>query len=166
MQRTRSAVVFVAALLTFTHTAAAQTFPVEDPVIERMWQEGMVNSQAYSLSQVLLDSLGPRLTGTPAQKAAQDWVVMKYQSWGIDARNEQYGTWLSWERGITHIDLITPRVRSLEGMIKAWSPGTKGKVRSDIVILPDVTDSAAFAAWLPQVKKKFVLLRASVASKG
>jgi hypothetical protein len=158
MQMTRFAVVLVAALLTFTHTIAAQTFPVEDPVIERMWQEGMENSQAYSLSQILLDSLGPRLTGSPAQKAAHDWVVMKYQGWGIDARNEQYGTWLSWERGITHIDLIAPRVRSLEGMIKAWSPGTKGKVRRDIVILPDVADSAAFVAWLPQVKKKFVLM--------
>src|SRR5690348_15125758 len=94
-------------------------------------------------------------------EAAQDWAVSTYKSWGIaDARKEQYGTWRGWRRGITHMDLLTPRVRSLEATMLAWSPGTpKGKpVRAAVVALPDVADSAAFLAWLPQAKGKFVMV--------
>jgi hypothetical protein len=138
--------------------SAAQSFPSDDSVIKAMWEEGMVNSQAYRLAQVLLDSIGPRLTGSPGQKAANDWAVAMYRSWGIEARNEQYGTWRGWRRGVTHIDLLEPRVRTLEGTMLAWSPGTNGKVRAGTVIVPEVADSAEFAAWLPNVKGRFVLM--------
>ena len=38
------------------HTGSAQTFRTEDPVIRRMWDEGMNKSQAGTLAQVLMDS--------------------------------------------------------------------------------------------------------------
>ena len=47
--------------------------------------------------------------------AAQNWLLTTYTGWGITARKEQYGTWRSWRRGKTHIDLVTPRQRTLEG---------------------------------------------------
>jgi hypothetical protein len=156
--RIRIGFTLVAALFTVASTTSAQTFPVDDPVIQRIWEEGMDNSQAYSLAQALLDSIGPRLSGSPAHKAGNEWAVQMFQSWGIEARNEQYGTWMNWERGITHIDLVEPRVRTLEGMLLAWSAGTRGKVRGEVVILPDVADSAAFQAWLPEARNKFVLV--------
>jgi hypothetical protein len=119
----------------------------------------MDNSQLRRLSQVLLDSLGPRLTGTPGIKAAGDWVVKTAQSWGVSARNEPYGTWVEWARGISHIDLLTPRVRTLEGGLLAWSPGTGGRdVKGPAILLPELRDSAAFEAWLPQARGKFVLI--------
>jgi hypothetical protein len=31
--------------------------------------------------------------GTPNTKAAQDWLVKTYTSFGVTAKNEQYGTW-------------------------------------------------------------------------
>ena len=52
-----------------------------------------------------------------------------YRKWGIEARNEQYGTWRGWQRGITHLDLVEPRVRTLEAMVLAWSAGTGGRPR-------------------------------------
>src|SRR5690348_16367761 len=93
----------------------AQTFPTDDPIIKRMWAVGMDSSQTMRLAQVLFDSIGPRLTGTPDQKRGNDWLVQTYKSFGIDAQNEQYGTWRGWRRGTSHIDLVSPRVRSLEG---------------------------------------------------
>ena len=61
----------------------------------------------------------------------------------------------------SHIDLIAPRVRSLEGMILAWSPGTKGKpVDAPVMILPDAADSAAFASAVKAVKGAYVLISA------
>jgi carboxypeptidase Q len=148
----------VAALLTIAAPIAAQTFPTDDPVIRSIWGEGTNHSQVYDLAQVLLDSIGPRLTASPAHKAANDWLVQTYGSWGIQADNEQYGTWESWRRGITHVDLIQPRIHSLDATMLAWSPGTTRPVEGDVVALPDVATQAEFQAWLPSVKGKFVLV--------
>ena len=139
----------------------AQTFTgTPNPVLQNMWNEGMNNSKVPIYAQALLDSVGPRLTGSPEHKKGNDWLVAVYKSLGIDARNEQYGTWKGWRRGITHVDLLTPRVRSLEGMMLAWSPGTPGgrPVEAEVVILPQFTDSTQFVQWLPQARGKFVLV--------
>jgi hypothetical protein len=137
----------------------AQTFPTPDPVIKRMWSEGMADgSRAYRLAQVLLDSIGPRLTGSPGHRNAMDWALKMYASWGIPARKEQYGTWRSWRRGRTHVDLLAPRPRTLEGTMLGWSPGTRGNVDGDVILMPDLADSAAYDAWMPQARGKFVLL--------
>jgi carboxypeptidase Q len=125
--------------------AAAQTFPTTDPVIRRMWAEGMAEgSQAERLTQVLLDSIGPRLTGSPGHRNAMEWALRNYAAWGIPARREQYGTWRSWRRGRTHADLLAPRFRTLEATMLGWSPGTRGPVEGDVVVLPNLADSAAF----------------------
>jgi len=139
--------------------ADAQTLPVDDPVLRHIWALGMDSSRVGALLQTLSDSIGPRLTGTPQMKAANDWAVATYTKWGIPARNEQVGTWRGWRRGTTHLDLVQPRVRTLEGTVLAWSAGTKGRdVTAPVVILPQVADSDAFVRWLPQAKGKFVLV--------
>ena len=95
--------------------AAAQTVAGRQPgAPSALWRLGIDSSQVLALAQVLLDSIGPRLTGSPSHKAGNDWLVSTYRQWGIGAKNEQYGTWRSWRRGITHLDLLSPRVRSLE----------------------------------------------------
>src|SRR5690349_2937163 len=125
--------------VTAAATAMAQTYTTGDQTIRQIWAEGMNSSQAYKLAQVLSDSIGPRLTGTPGIKRGNDWLVATYKGWGVDARNEQYGKWKGWRRGTTHIDLMTPRVRTLEGTILAWSAGTGGKdVAGSAMILPEV----------------------------
>jgi hypothetical protein len=138
----------------------AQTMPANaDPVIQRIWRLGQDSSHVWQLSQVLFDSLGPRLMGGPDLKHAQDWLTATYKSWGIDAKEEQYGTWRGWRRGVSHVDLIAPRVRTLDAVMTGYSPGTGGKdVTADIVILPKFTDSASFVRWLPQAKDKLVLV--------
>jgi hypothetical protein len=136
---------------------AGQTFAGDDPVLQRIWDEGMERSQAYPLAQALLDSIGPRLTGTPQIEAGNAWLVHTYARWGISAENEPYGTWMRWRRGRTHVDLVSPRVRTLEATLLAWSGGTRGRtVRGDVVVVPDVPDSVAFQAWLAGVRGKFV----------
>ncbi|MDH3456167.1 MAG: peptidase M28, partial [Gemmatimonadota bacterium] len=153
-----SALLAWSALVAAPAGSLAQNFPTDDPVIRAIWEEGMERSHTYELAQALLDSIGPRLTGTPGQLAANEWAASMLQRWGVDARNEQYGTWLGWRRGISHIDLLEPRVRSLEGMMLGWSPGTNGKkVTGGVVILPDVGDSSGLEAWLPRAKGNFVL---------
>ena len=144
--------------------AAAPSFPSDDPVIRAIWEEGVERSRVLELGRVMMDVIGPRLTGSPAMARANDWAVEKYKEWGIEARKEQYGTWRGWERGISHIDLVSPRVRSLEGMAAAWSPATDGPVEAGVVILADADSPEAFEAWLPEVVGKFVLISRPEAS--
>lgn len=128
-------------------------------VVEKIVQEENSHSQLQTLAHELFDKIGPRLVGTPQMQKANDWAVDKYTGWGIAARNENWGEWKGWERGITHIDMLSPRVKSLEGTQLSWSPSTKGKaVKAEIVIIPDVQDSLAFQNWLPSVKGKFVMI--------
>ena len=133
-------------------------------MIRAIWEEGVERSQVMELGRVMMDVIGPRLTGSPGMARANDWAVEKYQEWGIEARKEQYGTWRGWERGISHIDLVSPRVRSLEGMAAAWSPATDGPVEAGVVILADADSPEAFEAWLPEVVGKFVLISRPEAS--
>ncbi|MDX2193287.1 MAG: M20/M25/M40 family metallo-hydrolase [Gemmatimonadales bacterium] len=132
-----------------------------DPVIQRIWDEGMQRSQVTRLSQELMDGVGGRLTGSPAGVQASEWAQRQYRGWGVTARAERYGTWLGWERGVSHIDLVAPRVKTLEGMTLAWSPGTNGKdVEAEVIMVPEVGTPEQFQAWLPQAKGKFVLTSA------
>ncbi|MDQ6737237.1 MAG: M20/M25/M40 family metallo-hydrolase [Gemmatimonadota bacterium] len=142
-------------------TVHAQSLPTDDSTIKRIWSLGMDSSHVYQLSQALFDSVGPRLQGTAELRGANDWLVKTYKSWGIPARNEQYGTWRGWRRGYSHIDLIEPRVRSLEGMMVGYSPGTGTKdLTTTTIILPRFADSTEFVKWLPNARGKFILVSA------
>lgn len=130
-----------------------------DPVIESIVKEVNENSQLERLAHELLDIVGPRLVGTPQMDHAHDWAIKTFEGWGIAARNEQFGEWRGWERGISHIDMVYPRVKTLYGTQLAWSPTTNGQaVEGEVVVLADVADSTEFKAWLPTVRGKYVLI--------
>jgi len=144
----------LAALLLLATRALCQ-----DPVIDNIVKEETDHSQLQQLAHELFDRIGPRLVGTPQMDMANQWAVAKYTDWGITAKNEKWGEWHGWERGISHIDMLYPRVKSLEATQLAWSPGMGDKtVTADLIILPDVQDSLAFQQWLPAVKGKFVMI--------
>jgi hypothetical protein len=145
-------------LMLLETSGRAQTFRSDDPVIRAMWTEGIERSQTERLAQVLLDSIGPRLSGTPNYHAAVDWLLATYASWGITARREQYGTWRGWRRGPVHADLVAPRGHTLEARLLAWSPGTGGRpVEGDVVAIPDFTSAGQATSWLQTVRGKIVL---------
>ncbi|MEK6254866.1 MAG: M28 family peptidase, partial [Gemmatimonadales bacterium] len=158
MSTRTSAVLCIAAVLLSAMPVAAQNFPTDDAVIEAIWNEGTENSQAWTIGQAMLDSIGPRLTGTPAVDRANQWAQTVMSGWGLEARVENYGTWKGWERGVTHVDLLEPRVRTLEATLMAWSPGTDGTAEGGVVTFPKAEDAAGFDAWLPSVEGNFVAL--------
>jgi len=131
----------------------------KNAVVDTIVKEATENSQLEKLGHELMDGIGPRLVGSPKMQQANDWAVAKYTSWGIPARNEKWGEWRGWERGISHIDMVAPWIKSLEGTQLAWSPSTNGKtITGDVILVPEVADSLAFVAWLPTAKGKFVLI--------
>jgi len=131
----------------------------KDPIIENIIKEANENSQLELLGHQLLDVIGPRLVGTPQMQDAHNWAVAKYKSWNISAKNEKWGEWRGWERGITHIDMVYPRVQTLDGTQLAWNPSTSDKgVKAEVIILPTVKDSIWFQNWIKNVKGKIVLV--------
>jgi hypothetical protein len=163
--RAALAIAVLGASFSLARPASAQTFPVRNPVLERIWAIGMDSSRLEGLATVLLDSIGPRLNGTPNLRTAQDWLVRTYASWGIEAKNEQYGTWRGWRRGHSHVDLISPRVRTLDATMIGYSPGTDGRdVVAEAIVLPRFADSTEFVRWLPQARGKLVLVSAPPAT--
>ena len=132
-------------------------------MIRAIYDEGMNNSMLHTEAHELFDSVGPRLMGTPDLQRAEDWLVKRYASWGIDAKEEEYGTWRGWVRGHSHIDLVAPRNRTLSGQMVGYSPGTGGEaVTLETVILPMFRDSTEFVAWLPQARGKLVMISAAL----
>ena len=145
----------VSAML-FTVQNQAQS---SDVVVNSIVNEATENSQLERLAHELIDVIGPRLVGTPQMKQANDWVISTYANWGISAKNEQWGEWKGWERGISHIDMVHPRVQSLRGTQLAWSPSTPKKgVTAELIVLPTISDSMEFKNWLPNVKGKLVMI--------
>lgn len=147
---------FFIALFLCTSFLSAQT---DDDVVEAIQKEANENSQLEQLAYELMDVIGPRLVGTPQMENAHEWAVETYKKWGIEAKNEAWGKWRGWQRGITHIDMLEPRLVTLNGMQLAWSPSTgKNGVTANLIALPTISDSLAFVKWLPSAKGKFVMV--------
>lgn len=128
-------------------------------MVDYIVQEATENSQLENLAHQLTDVIGPRLVGTPQMQHAHEWAVEQFGEWGISAENQQFGEWRGWERGITHVDLVSPRVVSLEGQQLAWSPATpEGGVTAQLDIIPEVENQAEFEAWLETIEGKIILV--------
>ncbi len=138
-------------------TLEAQNFRSDDPVLRQMWVEGMERSQVEPLSQVLMDSIGHRLSGHPGFDASADWLIEMYREWGIEVRRDEYGTWRGWDHGWLHVDLIEPRMQTLRAHFLAWSPGTDGPVEAEVVMVPDFGSPAEVEPWLAGIDGKIVL---------
>lgn len=132
----------------------------DDQVIANIIKEANENSQLENLAHELMDVVGPRLVGTPQMKSANDWAVNKYAGWDISAENEQWGEWRGWERGITHVDMVSPRVVSINAMQLAWSPSgpKKGIKDAEVVGFPTFANAQAFTDWLGTIKGKVVMV--------
>jgi len=126
-------------------------------VVERIWEEGIERSQTRTLAQVLMDSIGPRLAGSPEFDSAGAWLLAMYERWGVPARKEEYGTWRGWRQGALHVDMMAPRSQTLEAELLAYSPGSDGPVEGEVVVPPAGLTEESASQWLETVAGKYVL---------
>ncbi|MBW3517666.1 M20/M25/M40 family metallo-hydrolase [Flavobacterium sp. NKUCC04_CG] len=139
-----------------TSTVCAQQ---QDPIVDAIVKEANQNSQLEQYAFELMDVIGPRLVGTPQMKQAHDWVVDQYLKMGINARNEEYGEWRAWQRGVTQVEMTAPRLKSLEAIQLAWNPSTVDQgIEAEVIVLPFVDNSIEFQKWLPNAKGKIILI--------
>ena len=146
-------------LMVSTVFAVSVNAQTKDQMVKSIMDETYQNSQLETLAFELMDDIGPRLVGSPKMQQAHNWAVKRFQNWGIEAENEKWGEWKSWERGPSTIEMILPYAKSIEGTQLAFSPATSTKgLTAEVVMLPLFKNKEEFNTWLPKVKGKLVMV--------
>ena len=129
-----------------------------DPNIDRIKEEGLKRSQVMATLSYLSDVIGPRLTGSPNLKRANEWTRDKLTAWGMaNAHLEAWGPFgKGWSLKRFSAQVVEPQCIPLIGFPKAWSPGTDGTLVAPVVYL-DAKSEAEFAKYKGKVKGAIVL---------
>jgi carboxypeptidase Q len=111
---------------------------VDLTVVNRIKSEAFQGSKVMDHLFWLTDANGPRLTGSPGLRSAQEWAVRTLQAWGAaNARLEKWGTFgRGWSMSRFSASMLAPTYSNLEAIPKAWSGGTDGAVTADVVLAP------------------------------
>lgn len=126
--------------------------------LEKIKDEGMNRSQVMKTLSYLTDVIGPRLTGTPAMKRANEWTAEQFKRWGIDARLEPWGPFgQGWTLKRFAAQVIEPQAIPLIAYPKAWSASTKGVVTANLVYLNAKTE-ADLEQYRGKLKGEIVLI--------
>jgi carboxypeptidase Q len=92
------------------------------------------HSELMDNLEYLSDRIGPRLTGTPLLKQANDWTAEMFKKYGLtNVHLEPYTIPHAWIRGTAKARIIAPTEHSLTIASCAWAPNTKGTVRASVV---------------------------------
>jgi carboxypeptidase Q len=130
----------------------AQAPEVSDTYVQIRAEETN-NSKIMWIIHEIADVHGPRVTGTPNLKAADDWAVATMASWGL--ANTHLEPWTfqpptaatpvpGWENKELLADAIAPFHGQLMVEPLAWTPSTMGMVTAPVVLLdpPGLAPSA------------------------
>ena len=149
--------------LTMTAPAVAQVAQekVDLDAVRRIREEGLQRSQIPELAGYLTEVIGPRLTGSPAMKRANEWTATKFTEWGLtNVVVEPWGEFgRGWERVSYSGRVLTPYVEALQSIPTAWTGSTKGTVAAPVVIVR-ADSAAALAAYRGKLKGAVVLAQA------
>ncbi|MCA0377646.1 MAG: M20/M25/M40 family metallo-hydrolase [Gemmatimonadetes bacterium] len=138
---------------------AAQGEPVDRAAVEKIRREAFEHSQVMTLLSWLTDVHGPRLTGSPTTRRAADFTVDRLRQWGLsDPRIE---AWPNFGRGWTnekfYAQVTAPVPFPIIGYPQAWTPGTTGLVKSQVVYVK-IDSDADFANYKGKLAGKIVML--------
>ncbi len=117
-------------------TSCAQE-TVDTAMVRKIREEGLNHSKVMETAFYLTDVSGPRISGSPELKHAQDWAVNQLKSWGlVNAQREPWGKFgKGWEVQKNYAAITTPYYHAIVAIPKAWTPGTNGPVHGDIVLI-------------------------------
>jgi carboxypeptidase Q len=123
--------------------------------------EAVERSEVMETLRHLSDVIGPRLSGTPAMRRANEWTAQQFRSYGLRAAMEPFDFGVTWERGPLSLRIVQPFDRAITGHSWAWTVGTDGKTRKGPVVLVDLSTPDSLARYRDRVRGAWVLPRAS-----
>jgi len=104
---------------------------------QRIRDEGLNHSHVMEFASALMDGIGPRLTGSPNAKKANEWTRDTLTKIGLEnAHLEDWGEFgMGWQQLNTWARMVTPDTAVLIVQATPWSPSTAGPVTGDVVFV-------------------------------
>jgi hypothetical protein len=118
-------------ILSFVVSTAPAQERVDLDVVTKIRLEGFTNSKVMETASELTDRIGPRLTGSPQMKQANEWTKERLASWGLaNARLESWGPFgRGWTWESCFVRMTSPNSAQLDAIPEAWTAGTTGLIR-------------------------------------
>jgi carboxypeptidase Q len=127
--------------------------------LTRIAGEGMMNSHAFEFLTELSDDIGSRVTGSPAERKAEEWGAAKMKAIGLEnVHLEKYTIWKGWIRGTAEAQLLGPTTHRLHVDAMGWTGSTvAGGAEGDVVTVNmfDIDNEVKTAS---RLKGKIVLV--------
>ena len=145
------------ALLALCAAPARTQEPVDEKAVQILRAHGLEHSKVMELLSWICDVHGPRLTGSPNLRRAQQWAVDTFAEFGVTmAKLEPWGPFgRGWQLDHFSMTVVGDNPWPVLAWPKAWSPSLPGRVVADVVLVGDVSADELRAM---DLKGKFVLL--------
>jgi len=148
----------LAACFVFATWSAAE-MPVDmKPIADRLTASVYGGPSMETLGE-LTDTVGGRLTGSPAYVQSTEWAAAKFRSYGIkDVKLDPFTIDATWQRGAASATMLSPMNRPLYVASLGWAPSTPaGGVEGEVVVVDDVT-ADVIRAHAADLRGKIILL--------
>src|ERR1700685_3537761 len=128
---------------------------------QRIRDEGLAHSHVMEFASALADGIGPRLTGSPNLKRANEWTRDQFTAMGCsNAHLEDWGEFgMGWQQLNTWVRMTEPDTAVFVAQATPWSPSTKGPVTAQAVSVV-VDDASDVGKYKGKLSGKIVLLGA------
>jgi len=132
---------------------------VDLDMVSKIRYEGFRNSQIRDIAQGLLESIGPRLTGSPNMKRANEWTRDQLTKFGLtNSHLEAWGPFgRGWSNEYVNVRMIAPDMQTFIAYPKAWTGSTDGPVRGECV-RANIRGKQDFAKYKGKLTGKIVIL--------
>ena len=139
-------------------TATAPAITVDTAGVGAVLDQALNHSEVMQNLAYLSDMIGPRLSGSPAMKRANEWTMERFKAYGLSSHLESYVFGVTWERGDASLKLVQPFPHTITAHSWAWTAGTNGKTLTGEVIRINGTPGDSLDAYLPKVRGKWLML--------
>ena len=121
--------------------------------------EALAHSHVMEYATALMDGIGPRLTGSPNLKRANQWTRDQLTAMGCsNSHLEDWGEFgMSWEQENTWVRMTSPDKAVFIAQAAPWSPATKGAM-SALAAWADIKEEKDFDTYKGKLNGKIVLL--------
>jgi len=102
---------------------------------QRIRDEGLAHSHVMEFASALADGIGPRLTGSPNLKRANEWTRDQFAAMGCShAHLEDWGEFgMGWRQLNTWVRMAAPDTAVFIAQALPWSPSSKGPIHGGAV---------------------------------
>jgi len=102
---------------------------------DQIREEGLKHSHVMEYASGLMDGIGPRLTGSPNLKRANEWTREQFTAMGCaNAHLEDWGEFgISWQQMNTWVRMTAPDTAVFIAQAAPWSPATNGPLNAPAV---------------------------------